>query len=567
MNILGYENLNEVFFDVFEIKANGLDLLKEKRGDFNGNPIIEMDLKIGDQIYKNVRFVLTKENKICINPNLLDHTKIVIQEKSEIKIKPPAPKKEFRRIIKPTIQENKKVTVDPIIKEESLIEKTKKEFFESIKGEVLEELKREVKAGIIADLIKENLQTNFDSVIHNNGNKNKLQRILENFNNSFRKEFIELAEKVSRREAMRYSESGGGTNAAQYANGGTMKGDLTVTGRIQSDTLEVSGITVDTLSVNSLSTNNEFIIHNLVVSEGISAKEINVDTLSVNILSTNSEFVVHNLTVSEGISANSINVDTLIVNTLSTNYEFVVHNLTVSEGITANNTFLYDSLNVTNNIYATYSEVADSNVSNTLFVGNSANISGLLSAYSISVQDLTVDSISSNTLTTNYAYINHDLTVAENLTANNGTITNDLVVLGNLSANSASIATNLNVIGGVSSTNGYVFGDVLITGNLRVNNEIFGDLVTGNTIVNSNGDTLLAKVVKNISGSSFINGNYTVHHNLDSYDLLLSLYYINLNGTREVVYASMINDSLSTTQISFGSQPPASDNYKLVIMS
>lgn len=567
MNILGYENLNEVFFDVFEIKANGLDLLKEKRGDFNGNPIIEMDLKIGDQIYKNVRFVLTKENKICINPNLLDHTKIVIQEKSEIKIKPPAPKKEFRRIIKPTIQENKKVTVDPIIKEESLIEKTKKEFFESIKGEVLEELKREVKAGIIADLIKENLQTNFDSVIHNNGNKNKLQRILENFNNSFRKEFIELAEKVSRREAMRYSESGGGTNAAQYANGGTMKGDLTVTGKIQSDTLEVSGITVDTLSVNSLSTNNEFIIHNLVVSEGISAKDINVDTLSVNILSTNSEFVVHNLTVSEGISANSINVDTLIVNTLSTNYEFVVHNLTVSEGITANNTFLYDSLNVSNNIYATYSEVADSNVSNTLFVGNSANISGLLSAYSISVQDLTVDSISLNTLTANYAYINHDLTVAENLTANNGTITNDLVVLGNLSANSASIYTNLNVIGGVSSTNGYVFGDVLITGNLRVNNEIFGDLVTGNTIVNSNGDTLLAKVVKNISGSSFSNGSHTVSHNLSSYDLLMTLYYINLDGSREVVFASIVNTDENHSVITFASQPPASDNYKLIIMS
>ena len=34
MNTLGYESLNEVFFDVYEIKSNGLDLVKEKRGEF-----------------------------------------------------------------------------------------------------------------------------------------------------------------------------------------------------------------------------------------------------------------------------------------------------------------------------------------------------------------------------------------------------------------------------------------------------------------------------------------------------------------------------------------------------
>jgi hypothetical protein len=70
MNSLGYESLNEVFFDVYEIKSKYLDLVKEKKGDFNGNPIIEADLKIKDQIFKNVRFILTKENKVKINPNL-----------------------------------------------------------------------------------------------------------------------------------------------------------------------------------------------------------------------------------------------------------------------------------------------------------------------------------------------------------------------------------------------------------------------------------------------------------------------------------------------------------------
>lgn len=231
MNSLGYESLNEVFFDVFEIKSKNLDLVKEKRGEFNGTPIIEADLRIKNEIFKNVRFVLTKENKTKINPNLLDYTKVVIYENkskpsvSSVMLETPT-KKEVKS---PLIKEKKTVNPKSLVVEQSLIEKTKIEFLESIKGEVLAELKKEVKAGIISDLIKENLQLNFDSVITDNGNKNKLQRILENFNNSFRKEYIELAEKVSRREAMRYAESGGGTNAVQYANGGTMDGSLLIT--------------------------------------------------------------------------------------------------------------------------------------------------------------------------------------------------------------------------------------------------------------------------------------------------------------------------------------------------
>ena len=234
MNSLGYDSLNEVFFDVFEIKSKNLDLVKEKKGEFNGNPIIELDLRIKNETFKNVRFVLTKENKIKINPNLLDYTKVVVYENKN-KIKSPVrlienPQKKPKSL--PVIEEQKTLKPKPIIVEQSLIEKTKTIFFDSIKAEVLEELKREVKAGIISDLIKENLQSNFDSVITDNGNKNKLQRILENFNNSFRKEYIDLAEKVSKREALRYAESGGGTNATQYANGGTINGDLNINGNL-----------------------------------------------------------------------------------------------------------------------------------------------------------------------------------------------------------------------------------------------------------------------------------------------------------------------------------------------
>lgn len=82
MNSFGYESLNEVFFDVFEIKGKNLEFIKEKKGDFNGDPIIELDLCIENQKYKNVRFVLKKNGIININPKLLDHLSATIFEQS-----------------------------------------------------------------------------------------------------------------------------------------------------------------------------------------------------------------------------------------------------------------------------------------------------------------------------------------------------------------------------------------------------------------------------------------------------------------------------------------------------
>ena len=128
MNSLGYENLNEVFFDVFEIKSKHLDLVKEKKGDFNGNPIIEVDLRIKNEIFKNVRFILKKESGIKINPNLLDYTKVVVYEKDN-KIISSAPIIEKKVGTPVVIRENKSLKSKPISIEKNLIEKTKEEFF------------------------------------------------------------------------------------------------------------------------------------------------------------------------------------------------------------------------------------------------------------------------------------------------------------------------------------------------------------------------------------------------------------------------------------------------------
>ena len=234
MNSLGYESLNEVFFDVYQIKCKEVELVKEKKGDFNGNPIIEVNLKIKDKIFENVRFVLSNENKIKINPKLLDYTKVAVYENTN-----------KTQILKPVIKKPKKVTNSTILEktknkekhksilvEQNLIEKAKADFLQNIKSEVLNQIKSEIREGVILDLIKNNLQNNFNSVIDESSNKNKLHQILEKFNNSFRKEYVDLAEKISKREALRYTESGGGTNAVQYKNGGTIDGELIINGNL-----------------------------------------------------------------------------------------------------------------------------------------------------------------------------------------------------------------------------------------------------------------------------------------------------------------------------------------------
>ncbi len=214
MNVLGCNSINELFFDVFEIKSKGLELVKEKKGDFNGTPIIELDLCIDEKLYKNVRFIIQENNsEIKINPNLLDHLNSVIFEKKNIE--KPIPKKEiFIEETKPIkIKKIKKVSDKvQIVKEEKLIDKVKKEFISNIKSELLNSLKEEIETGLINKALQENVYSNFETILENDKLQYKIQKLFSNDQNKFRKELIEIAEKISRREVLRFAESGGGTN-------------------------------------------------------------------------------------------------------------------------------------------------------------------------------------------------------------------------------------------------------------------------------------------------------------------------------------------------------------------
>jgi len=392
INSFGYENINEIFFDVFEIKNKDFEIIKEKKGEFNDDPIIEMDLVLQNELYKNVRFVLQKKQGIIINTNLLDYTNAVNYEK--VNKKPVIQESKEKKIVK-----KQKFNFDPpekklvsektqIVSEEQLLQKKKQNFLNSLKSDLVKDLKNEIRQGVIDDLLQE-----------------KLEDLFENSNSTFKKELVNLAEKLARRESARFYESGGGTNAVQYADGGEMNGDLTVHGQINSDSLSVNSINVDYVNVNNLNTNNQ-LIHN---------------------------------------------------------------NLTVLESLCANRAFIHN---------------------------------------------------------------------------------------------------NLTVNGNLSSKNNYVLGDVTITGNLKVSNEIFGDLVSGNTVVNSNGDTLLTKMVKNITGSNFVDKTYTINHNLNTFDILINVYYKNPDdNSYELVIPSIVNINSNTTIMNFSFKPADDETYKIILMS
>jgi hypothetical protein len=200
-NLLGFDTLEEVFFDVFEIKSKNYQIIKEKKSSKNDMPVINIDVIIDNLLYKDITFELTKENIVRINRNTLNRNSAILLEQEKPKLIKEEPKKQL-------IKESNTKIVKPKIKKEKVEEKSPKE------------------------IIKENTKEAIKQLILSEPDDKDLFRFFESYTEKINKKYIEIAEKIARRESMRAMESGGGGNAVQFANGGTMDGNLTVTGII-----------------------------------------------------------------------------------------------------------------------------------------------------------------------------------------------------------------------------------------------------------------------------------------------------------------------------------------------
>jgi hypothetical protein len=258
VNMLGFDSIDEIYFDVFEIKTNQYQIIKEKKEEKNGLPVVELDVTVGNTIFKNVKFQLTKENVVKINQNTLNRRNSTIIE---------------HKI--PLIDKNKD---QRLIKEQLL---TNKPVENSVKTELKKLIQKESKTGLIKKLIKENTEELFRELLLNDSSDKQVQKFFEGYTRNFKKSFIEIAEKIARRESLRFAESGGGTNAVQYANGGTMDGDLIVTQTIVAASITdtqgrqlVSKLTFDIIGNNSTRT--------FTLNHNLNTKNILINVYDIN---------------------------------------------------------------------------------------------------------------------------------------------------------------------------------------------------------------------------------------------------------------------------------------------
>jgi hypothetical protein len=213
VHILGCNSLEEVFFDLYEIKTNSFELMREKKGEWNGNPVFELDVIINDAIYNNCKFAIIKDGTTSINPSLLNIPDGLIKIEN----------------IKKISYTNK----TRLIKEESFVPKNP-EPPRDIKKELESFIKEESSNGFIKEIIKDQ----FHSLLEGNPNDSKVTKFFNMYTEGFKKSFIEISEKIARREGLRAMESGGGTNSMQFADGGIMRGNLTIVGNLSAVNLQ-----------------------------------------------------------------------------------------------------------------------------------------------------------------------------------------------------------------------------------------------------------------------------------------------------------------------------------------
>ena len=127
-----------------------------KKEEKNGLPVVELDVTVGNVVFKNVKFQLTKENVVKINQNTLNRKNSIIVEN---KI--------------PLIEQSKKQN---LIKEQNL---SKKKIENPVKTELKKLVQKESKSGLIKQLIKENTEELFKELLLTDNGDKQIQKFFE----------------------------------------------------------------------------------------------------------------------------------------------------------------------------------------------------------------------------------------------------------------------------------------------------------------------------------------------------------------------------------------------------
>ena len=299
INVLGCLEIDEVQDNVLLLKTKENSFLKEQVGNWRGKPVVKFNILVENVLHKDVLFVVEQGNETVLDYDALGirntpvATTIITENKIVDTVTPQIVTEQAKRVITDTVKQGKKHLTSVVKEAAGTASKLFKQSVDKISGNAIGELEI-VKEDIISDINIKNKEifnervrelTNLydehsDAIIQDNLNKIEqninqyineaalrstflqetkqlaLQRVdkvveeakayttstekmLKEYRSSAKRDIEDVKVKL-----LRVAESGGGTNAVQYANGGTMDGDLHVTGRITGN-ISLSSLTRD----------------------------------------------------------------------------------------------------------------------------------------------------------------------------------------------------------------------------------------------------------------------------------------------------------------------------------
>lgn len=253
-NLIVCNELKEEFFGISSLRLKDVNLLCEH---FEGNEV-KCSVKVGNKEYVDVpfTFVVDKfaEPKVAININSLPDAKPLIGEQPvAFAQKLLNEQKKVLRLEEDIKNYKSGKTSTDLITEHQIQEEVKKQI--SILEEEFLNPQDPNNRKRLAETIKDVMLEN-DLGLGNSALKNKILEDLKHYAENFSKNAV--------KRMQRYAEmmSGGGSVAQQFANGGTMKGDLTVTGRISASQIAgfagglqpINGVVTSTFPLSTLNT-------------------------------------------------------------------------------------------------------------------------------------------------------------------------------------------------------------------------------------------------------------------------------------------------------------------------
>lgn len=249
----------------YYIKLDNDVVVSENKGYWKNKPIIE---------YNNNKYILLENSNSLVNLDNVgnDNKDITIKPKEIIKEKNPPVKKKEPKLI--SIPLNKPSTASYITTKAT--------------NEDREEKKETVNSNILETL-----------------DKHKDDPRVKNFFNYHtelaKKEIFAITEKFAQQQMSRAMESGGGTNAVQYANGGTMNGDLIIDGNLTvTGSITNSGLAKKTFLIGNNSDTEFTVTHNLGTKDLSVTLYDNTDEIvlaSVKNISSNETKITFNIII------------------------------------------------------------------------------------------------------------------------------------------------------------------------------------------------------------------------------------------------------------------------------